>query len=75
MIIATCHGDVLQSLWDTLALPPADPSLLAAVECTAVNQLAIVPVVYYPLFFSITGAVQGSPMSSRSRGRARASST
>ena len=43
------------------SLPRASrPSLLAAVECTALNQLVVVPdAIYYPLFFGVTGAVQG----------------
>ncbi|KAL1496653.1 hypothetical protein AB1Y20_014254 [Prymnesium parvum] len=53
LIIDLCRGDALRSL---LSL---EPSLAAAVECTAFNQLLVVPIVYYPLFFSITGAVQG----------------
>lgn len=58
-IIEHCRGDTLASLVPPGAEPLADPSLLAAVECTAFNQLLVVPIVYYPLFFGITGAVQG----------------
>lgn len=59
-IIQTFQGDALQAV-----LPAgldADPQFLAAIECTIVNQLVIVPVVYYPLFFALTGAVQGLTM-------------
>jgi len=59
-IIELCRGDVLHGAADSLQLSGVlDQSMLAAIECTAVNQLVIVPVVYYPLFFAITGAVQG----------------
>ena len=48
-----------------------DPSLVAAVECTALNQLVVVPAIYYPLFFGVTGAVQGlSATESLARARA-----
>ena len=57
-IIELCRGDVLHGAADSLQLSGVlDQSMLAAIECTAVNQLVIVPVVYYPLFFAITGAV------------------
>lgn len=55
-IIEHCQGDVLGRLVSSSAV---DPALLAAIECTAFNQLLVVPIVYYPLFFGITGAVQG----------------
>lgn len=61
-IIEHCRGNVLQGAAASLALPMSTlppPDALAAVECTAFNQLLLVPVVYYPLFFGITGAVQG----------------
>merc|ERR1711871_511978 len=32
---------------------------MGAAERTGINQLIIVPIVYYPLFFAVTGAVQG----------------
>lgn len=57
-IIDTCRGDLVYSAATQLSLG-ADQSFCAAVEATALNQLVIVPLVYYPLFFSITGAVQG----------------
>ena len=61
-IIDHCRGTTLAAAselvnLDSSVLPPAD--LLAAIECTAFNQLLVVPIVYYPLFFAITGAVQG----------------
>lgn len=54
-IIDRCTGDALLALSNNAI--PAD--LAAAAERTAFNQLLIVPIVYYPLFFAITGAVQG----------------
>lgn len=63
-IVEQCQGDVLRAALETLPLDAtqqladATPAL-AAIECTAFNQLVIVPVVYYPLFFAVTGAVQG----------------
>ena len=55
------RGEGLEQILSTLSLgcEALNAQTLAALECTAVNQLLIVPVVYYPLFFSITGAVQG----------------
>ena len=59
-IIEHCQGDVLGRVVSSSAV---DPNLLAAIECTAFNQLLVVPIVYYPLFFGITGAVQGLSLS------------
>ena len=67
-IIEHCRGDVLGRLVTSSVV---DPALLAAVECTAFNQLLVVPIVYYPLFFGITGAVQGLSLK-ESLARARA---
>jgi len=45
--------------------------VLAALERTLFNQFLIVPAVYYPLFFALTGAIQGlSPAASLRRARA-----
>jgi len=54
-IIANCDGTVLR------AITPAgvDLSLLAACEATVFNQFLVIPIIYYPLFFAVTGAVQG----------------
>jgi len=73
-IIDHCRGDALLAATAALpvSVPLADQSLLAAVECTAFNQLLVVPIVYYPLFFGITGAVQGlSAEESLARARSR----
>eukprot|EP00316_Scyphosphaera_apsteinii_P010007 CAMPEP_0119318556 /NCGR_PEP_ID=MMETSP1333-20130426/46757_1 /TAXON_ID=418940 /ORGANISM="Scyphosphaera apsteinii, Strain RCC1455" /LENGTH=249 /DNA_ID=CAMNT_0007324757 /DNA_START=129 /DNA_END=878 /DNA_ORIENTATION=+ len=48
------HGTLLLQL-----VPTGDVALLAALERTVANQLVVVPLVYYPLFFSLTGIVQG----------------
>lgn len=48
------HGTLLLQLF-----PTGDLLLLAALERTVANQLVVVPLVYYPLFFSLTGIVQG----------------
>jgi len=48
------HGTILLQL-----LPSGNVELLAALERTVANQLVVVPLVYYPLFFSLTGLVQG----------------
>jgi hypothetical protein len=57
IIVAHCHGQYLGSL-------PAisnsfDASQLAAMEQTLSSQLGIVPFLYYPAFFALTGAIQG----------------
>lgn len=56
VIVAYCHGQILGSLpvLDTL-----DSSQLAAMEQTLASQLGIVPFLYYPAFFTISGAIQG----------------
>jgi hypothetical protein len=57
IIVAHCHGQYfgsLPSLEDSF-----DPSQLAAMEQTLASQLGIVPFLYYPAFFALTGAIQG----------------
>jgi protein Mpv17 len=57
IIVAACHGQFLGSLpgvGDTF-----DASQLAAMEETLASQLGIVPFLYYPAFFALTGAIQG----------------
>ena len=57
IIVAACHGQYLGAIpgLDTFA----DPSQLAAMEQTLASQLGIVPFLYYPAFFTLTGAMQG----------------
>eukprot|EP00531_Pseudo-nitzschia_arenysensis_P002646 CAMPEP_0116128684 /NCGR_PEP_ID=MMETSP0329-20121206/7490_1 /TAXON_ID=697910 /ORGANISM="Pseudo-nitzschia arenysensis, Strain B593" /LENGTH=293 /DNA_ID=CAMNT_0003622837 /DNA_START=168 /DNA_END=1049 /DNA_ORIENTATION=- len=56
IIVAYCHGQILGSLPVVDAL---DSSQLAAMEQTLASQLGIVPFMYYPAFFTISGAIQG----------------
>ncbi len=56
IIVAYCHGQILGSLPVVGAL---DSSQLAAMEQTLASQLGIVPFMYYPAFFTISGAIQG----------------
>jgi hypothetical protein len=51
-MIAACQGHVLGSIFSSEGVG-------AAVEQALVSQLLIIPVVYYPVFFAVTGAVQG----------------
>ncbi|KAL3906166.1 MAG: hypothetical protein SGARI_004123 [Bacillariaceae sp.] len=57
IIVAACHGQFLG------ALPGVggafDASQLAAMEETLASQLGIVPFLYYPAFFALTGFMQG----------------
>lgn len=54
--------ELLQALNDVigadLVLPQPSPEILAASK-VAINQFAVVPVLYMPLFFGITGALAG----------------
>jgi len=56
IIVAYCHGQILGSLPVVGSL---DSSQLAAMEQTLASQLGIVPFLYYPAFFTISGAIQG----------------
>ena len=57
IIVAACHGQYLG------ALPGVgdafDATQLGAMEQTLASQLGIVPLFYYPVFFSLTGFIQG----------------
>lgn len=61
IIVAACHGQYLGSVPGLNEL--ADASSLAAMEQTLASQLGIVPFMYYPAFFALTGAVQGLSVS------------
>jgi protein Mpv17 len=52
LIVASFHGQFLSSFF-------SNPDLAAAMEQTLASQLGIVPFIYYPAFFALTGAVQG----------------
>jgi len=56
VIVQHCHG---QFLGAALASLPFLHDNAAAVEQTLASQLGIVPFLYYPAFFSLTGVVQG----------------
>ena len=56
IIVAYCHGQILGSIPIVDSL---DSSQLAAMEQTLASQLGIVPFLYYPAFFTISGAIQG----------------
>ena len=56
IIVAYCHGQILGTLPVVGSL---DSSQLAAMEQTLASQLGIVPFLYYPAFFTISGAIQG----------------
>lgn len=53
-ITRVCDGHYLGSF-----IPAVDLSILATLEQTMANQFIIIPFMYYPLFFSLTGYVQG----------------
>jgi hypothetical protein len=64
-IIANCHGQYGASILEMLGLSNeyADSidgdTFMAAVERTMVNQLLVVPFLYYPFFFALTAIIQG----------------
>jgi len=61
-IISLCDGKVLGSLLSSLPGVIIGPSLkqgLAALERTLVYQLVVIPLMYYPIFFTFTGYLQG----------------
>lgn len=53
-IVRVCDGHFLGTI-----LPGVDISILATLEQTMTNQFIVIPTIYYPLFFSLTGYVQG----------------
>jgi hypothetical protein len=57
VIVAHCHGQYFGSLH--ILKETFDASQLAAMEQTLASQLGIVPFLYYPAFFALTGAIQG----------------
>ena len=60
LIVAACHGQYLGGL---PFLDSVDASSLSAMEQTLASQLGIVPFFYYPVFFSLTGFIQGLSVS------------
>jgi hypothetical protein len=68
ILVANCHGQFLSKLLSMLsseaATVPAGGTVipteyLAAMEQTLASQLGIVPFLYYPVFFTLTGFLQG----------------
>lgn len=66
-LIAQCQGQHILSLLGTLGMQSASSSsfasLMGPLEQTLVSQLVIIPTIYYPLFFTITGVIQGLTIS------------
>lgn len=64
-IVEHCTGDFFGGLmrgagsFGSALADRVDPYLLATLERSLSNQLVVVPLFYYPLFFALTGAVQG----------------
>jgi len=57
-LIEHCQGNMLAGLATVMSLTPP-LGLASAAERTLANQLICIPFLYYPLFFALTGAVQG----------------
>lgn len=61
-IISLCEGKVIGSILSSLPGVMIGPHLkhgLAALERTLVYQLVVIPLLYYPIFFTFTGYLQG----------------
>mmetsp|Transcript_36103 Transcript_36103/g.66177 ORF Transcript_36103/g.66177 Transcript_36103/m.66177 type:complete len:315 (+) Transcript_36103:127-1071(+) len=60
IIVEFCRGQYLLSIMAAVgATKLFDASSLTAMERALANQLIIVPLMYYPVFFTFTGAMQG----------------
>jgi Mpv17 / PMP22 family len=61
LLVAHCHGQFLSQLLPHQLLDSSLISMdsLAAMERTLGSQLGIVPFLYYPVFFTFTGFLQG----------------
>lgn len=65
-IIQTCNGKFSTSLLGLLPLSKIQDAILkeenviflGAIEQTLVSQLVLIPLLYYPIFYSVTGVVQ-----------------
>jgi len=57
LIVGTCDGHFLAPV-----LPYLDVRILATIEQTFANQFLVIPFIYYPVFFSLTGYLQGLSM-------------
>eukprot|EP00980_Cylindrotheca_fusiformis_P010662 scaffold2381_cov128-Cylindrotheca_fusiformis.AAC.3 len=62
-LIAHFQGQHILGALKTFGMEPTSlssfASLVGPLEQTLVSQLVIIPTIYYPLFFSITGMIQG----------------
>jgi len=61
-LMKLCSGKFLMSVLAALGFAATKPDqlhLLASTEQTLVSQLVIIPTLYYPVFYAVTGAVQG----------------
>jgi protein Mpv17 len=56
-IVDICDGHSLATV-----LPDIDLHFLATIEQTFANQFLVIPLIYYPVFFSLTGYLQGLSM-------------
>eukprot|EP00559_Dactyliosolen_fragilissimus_P003536 CAMPEP_0184862708 /NCGR_PEP_ID=MMETSP0580-20130426/7110_1 /TAXON_ID=1118495 /ORGANISM="Dactyliosolen fragilissimus" /LENGTH=233 /DNA_ID=CAMNT_0027360667 /DNA_START=306 /DNA_END=1007 /DNA_ORIENTATION=- len=52
-------GQYLLSIAAILGFTISDESMFATFEQALASQLIVIPLVYYPVFFAVTGAVQG----------------
>mmetsp|Transcript_8980 Transcript_8980/g.13803 ORF Transcript_8980/g.13803 Transcript_8980/m.13803 type:complete len:304 (+) Transcript_8980:135-1046(+) len=62
VIVAECYGQHINGIFQSIGLGSTfanQMDYMAAMEQTLASQLVIVPVLYYPVFFSLTGYVQG----------------
>lgn len=62
LIVQQCHGQYALSLlgsFGVLSAALGHTDYLAAMEQTLASQLGIVPFIYYPVFFALTGFIQG----------------
>jgi hypothetical protein len=64
VIVAVCKGQFFLSALSSIpllaqSLSHVDSTYFAAMEQTLASQLGVVPFLYYPVFFALTGAVQG----------------
>lgn len=65
IIVAACHGQYVGEALSALHLSAQQQvptEYAAAIERTLVSQVGIVPFIYYPVFFALTGFVQGLSM-------------
>ena len=59
LIVTACQGQYAQGLLHSVGIHVGHTDYLAAIEQTLASQLGIVPFLYYPVFFTLTGFLQG----------------